>query len=107
MITMQRSRMEEQRAILEIQRAVSMHHESEGLFTAIADVIRRLVSFDCMAIVLPDLEDNKFLIYMIEVQKEQLRCHPSAIFPYAGTVAAWVLKHKRPSVAYTLHDLQP
>ena len=84
-----------------------MHQESEGLFTAMADVVRRLVSFDCMAIVLPDLEDKKFLVYMIEVQKEQLRCHPGAIFPYAGTIAAWVLKYKRPSVADTLHDLQP
>src|SRR5437773_957314 len=107
MLTMQRSRMEERRAILDIQRAISMHLESEGLFTAIADVVRRVMPFDYMAIVLPDLKNNTFLVYLIEAQKERLRCYPSTIFPYAGTVPAWVLKHKRSSIAYMLDDLQP
>ena len=107
MFTIQRSRMDERRAILDIQQVVSMHLETKALFTAIADVVRRVMPFDYMAIVLPDLEDDKFLAYLIEAQKEQLRCYPSAILPCAGTVAAWALKHRRPSVAYMLDDLQP
>jgi formate hydrogenlyase transcriptional activator len=100
-------RIEEQRVVLEAQRAASTNPNSEALFTAIADVIGRIVPFDCMAIVLPDLDDKKFLVYMIEVQKGRLHCYPGATFPYAGTVTAWVLKHKKPSMTQALHDLQP
>src|SRR5262249_33052115 len=100
-------RVEEQRAVLEAQRAAAVILKSEALFTATVGVIGRIVSFDCMAIVLPDLEDKKFMVYMVEAQNGRLHCYPSATFPYAGTVTAWVLKHKRPSMAQALHDLQP
>lgn len=97
----------EQRALVEIARAVSAHLDREGLFHAIASVLGSVVSFDGMVILLPCPEEKDLFLYALETQIGKSYWHPGTTFPQEGTVPGWVLDHKRPYVGSSLEDLRP
>ncbi|MBN4054792.1 sigma 54-interacting transcriptional regulator, partial [Nitrospira defluvii] len=98
---------EQQRALVEINRAVSAHLDRDRLFQAIADAVRFVVSFDRMAIILPRASENALLLHAFEFKKGKSYRHPGAILPRLETVPGWVLEHKQPFVGSSLEDLSP
>ncbi len=98
---------QEQRALLEINRAISAHLDRENLFQAITNAVRPVVPFDHLGIVLLRPNENDLLLYVFEAQEETTYVRRGTTFSRVGTIAGWVLEHKQSFVASSREDLRP
>lgn len=102
-----RRKEEEHLAISQIHRAVSAHLDHDELFEAIAAAATSAVRFTCMAVVLPGVDDQDLLVYVVDIKQGQTTCHPATMFPARGTVSAWVIENQKAFLAQQIEDLQP
>ena len=98
---------EEQRALLEINRAVSAHLEREDLFHAIAKALRSVILFERLGIILPRPGEDDLILYAFETEIEVQYLHPGITYPREGTIPGRVFENKRPFVGFGPEDFDP
>src|SRR5438876_5050172 len=84
-------------ALLEIHRAVAGHLDRKALFTAIADVLQKVVPVSRVILLLPGTDPSTLTVYAA-YGKLGLEFYQGQAIARAGSIPGWVVEHGRPFV---------
>src|SRR5439155_1734097 len=84
-------------ALLEIHRAVAGHLDRKALFTAIADVLQKVVPVTRVILLLPGTDPSTLTVYAA-YGKLGLEFYQGQAIARAGSIPGWVVEHGRPFV---------
>src|SRR5438309_6969234 len=84
-------------ALLEIHRAVAGHLDRKALFTAIADVLQKVVPVSRVILLLPGTDPSTLTVYAA-YGKLGLEFYQGQAIARAGSIPGWVFEHGRPFV---------
>ena len=84
-------------ALLEIHRAVAGHLDRKALFTAIADVLQKVVPVTRVMLLLPGTDPSTLTVYAA-YGKLGLEFYQGQAIARAGSIPGWVFEHGRPFV---------
>src|SRR6266566_3497668 len=84
-------------ALLEIHRAVAGHLDRKALFTAIADVLQKVVRVSRVILLLPGTDPSTLTVYAA-YGKLGLEFYQGQAIARAGSIPGWVFEHGRPFV---------
>src|SRR5437870_1709907 len=84
-------------ALLEIHRAVAGHLDRKALFTAIADVLQKVVRVSRVILLLPGTDPSTLTVYAA-YGKLGLEFYQGQAIARAGSIPGWVVEHGRPFV---------
>jgi formate hydrogenlyase transcriptional activator len=91
--------------LLEIHRAVAGHLDRKALFTAIADVLRKVVPVSRLNLMLPCTDPSALTVYAT-YGKLGLEFYEGQTISRAGAIAGWVIEHGRPLVVNHAEDVR-
>src|SRR5690242_13025965 len=92
-------------ALLEIHRAVAGHLDRKALFTAIADVLQKVVPASRVNLMLPCADPSALTVYAT-YGKLGLEFYAGQTISRAGAIAGWVVEHGRPFVVNRAEDVR-
>ena len=92
-------------ALLEIHRAVAGHLDRKALFTAIADVLQKVVPATRVNLMLPCADPSALAVYAT-YGKLGLEFYAGQTISRAGAIAGWVVEHGRPFVVNRAEDVR-
>jgi len=92
-------------ALLEIHRAVAGHLDRKALFTAIADVLQKVVPVSRVNLMLPCADPSALTVYAT-YGKLGLEFYAGQTISRAGAMAGWVVEHGRPLVVNRAEDIR-
>ena len=92
-------------ALLEIHRAVAGHVDRKALFTAIADVLQKVVPASRLNLLLPCTDPSALTVYAT-YGKSGLEFHEGRTISRAGAIAGWVVEHGRPLVVNRAEEVR-
>src|SRR5438132_875736 len=92
-------------ALVEIHRAVAGHLDRKALFTAIADVLQKVVPVSRVNLLLPCTDPSALTVYAT-YGKLGLEFYEGQTIPRAGAIAGWVVEHGRPIVVNSAEDVR-
>src|SRR5256712_1714895 len=84
-------------ALVEIHRAVAGHLDRKPLFTAIADVLQKVVPVSRVILLLPGTDPSTLTVYAA-YGKLGLEFYQGQAIARAGSIPGWVVEHGRPFV---------
>src|SRR5438876_6521084 len=84
-------------ALVEIHRAVAGHLDRKALFTAIADVLQKVVPVSRVILLLPGTDPSTLTVYAA-YGKLGLEFYQGQAIARAGSIPGWVVEHGRPFV---------
>ena len=90
------------RTLLEIGNAIVSNLEKDLLFKAIAEQIKKVLTFDRTGITIYNPLRDSFTIYVLETSISSLHLKPGMEIPHKGSAIGWVLDHRRYHIR---HDL--
>src|SRR5438105_6143053 len=92
-------------ALLEIHRAVAGHLDRKALFTAIADVLQKVVRVSRVILLLPGTDPSTLTVYAA-YGKLGLEFYQGQAIARAGSIPGWVVEHGRPLVVNRAEDVR-
>src|SRR5438132_12085610 len=92
-------------ALLEIHRAVAGHLDRKALFTAIADVLQKVVPVTRVMLLLPGTDPSTLTVYAA-YGKLGLEFYEGQTITRAGSIPGWVVEHGRPLVVNRAEDVR-
>src|SRR3989449_788777 len=84
-------------ALVEIHRAVAGHLDRKALFTAIAQLLQRVVPVSCVILLLSDTDPSTLTVYAA-YGKLGVEFYQGQTIARAGSIPGWVVEHGRPFV---------
>jgi formate hydrogenlyase transcriptional activator len=84
------------RALFELSQSISGHEDLEGMCHALSEALRRVVSFDIMALLLFNEASDAFHMYGLTLSNEPAHKSVPRVVPGKDHVAGWVWTTQRP-----------
>jgi formate hydrogenlyase transcriptional activator len=92
-------------ALVKIHRAVAGHLDRKALFTAIADVLQKVVPVSRVNLLLPGTDPSTLMVYAT-YGTLGLEFYDGQTISRAGAIAGWVVEHGRPFVVHRAEDIR-
>jgi formate hydrogenlyase transcriptional activator len=100
-------RLDQQRALLQIARAVSSHLERDKVFTAISRAVGKLIAFDKMALMMPSSSGKALVLYALDGEHDEDTVYQGREYPVNDDSAVRrVLETGETMIASRLEDLK-